>query len=157
MVSNAKICLSRQSGYLSSIEYSNVIDRTLYRFTPIGGQDKTQPLPYDPSNRLETQINTSFHKSLENLRTTYLDSLLLHSPLNTLAQTVAAWKALMTLQDSGKVKFIGVSNTYDVAILEALERVGGRKVQIVQNRWFEGNQWDKDVLEYCRNNGVQYQ
>ncbi|KAK7692408.1 hypothetical protein QCA50_004033 [Cerrena zonata] len=127
------------------------------KFTPIGGQDKTQPLPYDPSNRLETQINTSFQKSLENLRTTYLDSLLLHSPLNTLAQTVTAWKTLMALQDSGKVKFIGVSNTYDVAVLETLERIGGRRVQIVQNRWFEGNQWDKEVLEYCRKNDVQYQ
>lgn len=63
----------------------------------------------------------------------------------------------MALQDSGKVKFIGVSNTYDVAILEALERDGGRKVQVVQNRWFEGNQWDKEVLSYCLKNGVQYQ
>ena len=63
----------------------------------------------------------------------------------------------MALQDSGKVKFIGVSNTYDVAVLETLERIGGRRVQIVQNRWFEGNQWDTDVLEYCRKNKVQYQ
>ena len=127
------------------------------RFTPIGGQDKSQPLPYDPSNRLETQIKTSFQTSLDNLRTSYLDSLLLHSPLNTLAQTITAWKTLMALQDSGKVKFIGVSNTYDVAVLETLERIGGRRVQIVQNRWFEGNQWDTDVLEYCLKNKVQYQ
>ncbi|CAL1706302.1 unnamed protein product [Somion occarium] len=127
------------------------------KYTPIGGQDRNKPLPYDPSTRLETQINASFQKSLANLRTSYLDSLLLHSPLNTIAQTITAWRTLMALQDSGKVKFIGVSNTYDVAILEALERDGGRKVQVVQNRWFEGNQWDKEVLSYCLKNGVQYQ
>ena len=63
----------------------------------------------------------------------------------------------MALQDAGKVKFIGVSNTYDVRVLEALEGEGGRRVQVVQNRWFEGNGWDAKVLAYCRKNGVQYQ
>lgn len=63
----------------------------------------------------------------------------------------------MSLQDSGKVKYIGVSNTYDVSVLEALERDGGRRVQVVQNRWFEGNGWDSKVLSYCRKHGVQYQ
>lgn len=42
----------------------------------------------------------------------------------------------MALQDCGKVKYIGVSNTYDI---EALERDGGRRVQVVQDRRFEGN------------------
>jgi len=127
------------------------------KFTSVGGQDRSQPLPYDPSKPIEDQIETSFQRSLMNLRTTYLDSFLLHSPLPTLPQTIAAWRVLIALQDSGRVKAIGVSNTYDVAILEALEKQGGRKVQVVQNRWYEGNQWDKDVWSYCRENGVQYQ
>ncbi|KAI0081940.1 Aldo/keto reductase [Panus rudis PR-1116 ss-1] len=127
------------------------------KFTPLGGQDTTKPLPYDPNSRLETQVRTSFQTSLSNLRTTYIDSLLLHSPLNSIAHTITVWKQLVALQDSGQVKFIGVSNTYDVATLEALEREGGRRVQVVQNRWFEGNQWDKAVLDYCRKNGIQYQ
>lgn len=63
----------------------------------------------------------------------------------------------MALQDAGKVRYIGVSNTYDVAMLEALERDGGRRVQVVQNRWYEGNAWDKDVLAYCRKRDIQYQ
>lgn len=77
--------------------------------------------------------------------------------METLPRTVTAWKTLMALQDTGKVKYIGVSNTYDVEILEALERDGGRRVQVVQNRWYEGNEWDKDVLSYCRKYGIQYQ
>ncbi|PSR75269.1 hypothetical protein PHLCEN_2v9235 [Hermanssonia centrifuga] len=63
----------------------------------------------------------------------------------------------MALQDAGKVKYIGVSNSYDVSLLEALEADGGRRVQVVQNRWFEGNGWDAEVLAYCRKHGIQYQ
>lgn len=127
------------------------------RFTSIGGQDESKPLPYDLSSRLETQINDSFNNSLKNLRTTYIDSYILHSPLETLSRTLVAWKALMALQDTGKVKYIGISNTYDVEILEALETQGGRRVQVVQNRWFEGNDWDANVWAYCLKHGVQYQ
>lgn len=127
------------------------------RFTPMAGQDQTGPLPYDPSTRLETQIEDSFENSLKNLRTTYIDSYILHSPLETVSRTIAAWRVLMALQDSGKVKFIGVSNTYDVRILEALEDEGGRRVQVVQNRWFEGNDWDAKVFAYCKERDVQYQ
>lgn len=127
------------------------------RYTPIKGQDATKPLPYDPSSRLETQIQDSCQKSLEQLRTSYLDCLLLHSPLDTLPRTLTAWRTLMQLQDAGKVKHIGISNVYDVAVLEAMHQDGGRMVEVVQNRWFEGNKWDKAVLDYCRRNDIQYQ
>jgi diketogulonate reductase-like aldo/keto reductase len=61
----------------------------------------------------------------------------------------------MQLQDEGKVRLIGVSNTYDVRILQTLSKE--RKVQVVQNRWYEGNEWDQKVLSYCRESGVMYQ
>lgn len=127
------------------------------RFTPINGQDRKQPLPYNQGDKLDVQIKSSFQKSLQNLRTVYIDSLLLHSPMESLPRTITAWKALVSLQDSGKVKHIGVSNTYDVSVLEALEQKTGRRVQIVQNRWYEGNQWDNQVWKYCQTNGIQYQ
>ena len=55
------------------------------------------------------------------------------------------------------MRAIGVSNTYDVRVLERLARETGRPVQVVQNRWFEGNAWDREVCRYCRENGIQYQ
>lgn len=127
------------------------------RFTSIGGQDRNQPLPYDPSLPVEDQVRSSVQRSLSNLRTSYLDSLLLHSPFPTLEKTLSAWRVLMSLQDAGTVKMIGVSNTYDVSILKALESEGGRKAQVVQNRWYEGNHWDRDVVTYCKEHGIQYQ
>ena len=127
------------------------------RYTPIGGQDQSQPLPYDPRADIPDQIQASVQTSLNNLRTTYLDGLLLHAPLGTASQTVTAWRTLVSLQAEGVVRKIGVSNTYDVGTLEALEREGGRRPDVVQNRWFEGNQWDRDVWAYCVKHGIQYQ
>ena len=126
-----------------------------FRFTSISGQDESKPLPYDPSSPVQDQILASFQVSLGNLRTTYLDSYILHSPLETLGRTMEAWKTLMYLQDQGKVKLIGVSNTYDVQVLLALGE--SRKVQVVQNRWYERNSWDRDVCAYCLSHGIQYQ
>ncbi|KAF4567409.1 hypothetical protein EYR40_006408 [Pleurotus pulmonarius] len=125
------------------------------RFTPINGQDTAKPLPYDPSTPIPEQIKASFRTSLANLRTTYVDSYLLHSPLSTKARTLEAWRALMGLQDAGMVRMIGVSNVYDVGVLRALAKE--REVQVVQNRWYEGNEWDRDVYGYCRAHGILYQ
>jgi hypothetical protein len=84
-----------------------------------------------------------------------MDSYILHSPLPTIEGTLEAWRVLVALQDEGKVRTIGVSNTYDVGVLETLARE--RQVQVVQNRWYEGNNWDHDVCAYCRQHGIQYQ
>lgn len=127
------------------------------RFTSIGGQDRSQFIPYDPSAPVPDQVNSSLATSLKNLRTTYLDSYILHSPLDTRAKTLDAWRTLISFKDAGKVRAIGVSNVYDVEELEALEEATGRKVEVVQNRWFQGNGWDRKVYQYCQKHGIQYQ
>lgn len=127
------------------------------KFTSIGGQDTTQPLPYDPSSTIETQVRSSFATSLRQLRTTYLDSYILHSPLETYAKTLEAWRVLISFQDEGRVRVIGLSNTYDPSLLTRLGEDSGRAVQVVQNRWYERNGWDREVVEWCRTNGARYQ
>ncbi|KAG5641849.1 hypothetical protein DXG03_004108 [Asterophora parasitica] len=113
------------------------------------------PLPYNPADSITEQIASSFQNSLTNLKTTYLDSYLLHSPCRTLEQTLEAWRALIALQNEGKVRMIGICNAYDVSLLHALSRE--RQVQAVQNRWYEENDWDASVHSYCRANDVMYQ
>ncbi|TFY72121.1 hypothetical protein EVG20_g869 [Dentipellis fragilis] len=127
------------------------------KYTSIGGQDKNLPLPYNPSDPIKEQLLSSFNTSLKNLRTTYLDGYVLHSPLPTYAQTLEAWRTLATLQDEGKIRRIGLSNVYDEALLQRLGDESGRPVQIVQDRWYEGNGWDLPVLEWCHRNGAQFQ
>ncbi|KLO14238.1 Aldo/keto reductase [Schizopora paradoxa] len=125
------------------------------KFTSIRGQDSTKPLPYDPQKPVREQVLQSFAKSLENLHTDYLDSYVLHGPLETVERTLEAWKAMGSLQDEGKVHLIGVSNTYEVGLLKTLEQE--RSVQVVQNRWHDGNGWDKEVVKYCKEHGIMYQ
>ncbi|EJT98294.1 Aldo/keto reductase [Dacryopinax primogenitus] len=125
------------------------------KYTPIGGQDQSQPLPYDPTTPIGEQVRTSFALSQKNLGTGFIDSLLLHSPLDSPEATLEAWQALRQLQQEGKVGLIGISNCYRIRALLALEREA--QVNVVQNRWFEGNGWDKDVLDYCNENDIKYQ
>ncbi|TRM58933.1 NADP-dependent oxidoreductase domain-containing protein [Schizophyllum amplum] len=126
------------------------------KLTSIAGQDTSKPLPYSPTDPVPKQVRASFKTSLKNLRTTYLDSYLLHSPLPTLRETLEAWTTLMALQDGGHVRCIGISNVYSVDILRTLEE-GGRRPQIVQNRWHEGNGFDRAVVKYCVEHEIEYQ
>lgn len=137
------------------------------RFTSVRGQDASKPLPYDPSHSIPEQVRSSCATSLRNLRTQYLDSLILHGPLDTSAETLQAFQTLAELQREGTVRMIGVSNVYEVELLEMLEREidgggnGGEgnktKVQAVQNRWYNGNGFDREVRKYCVEKGIMYQ
>lgn len=127
----------------------------MHRYTPIGGHDRSQLIPYDPSTSIPTQIRDSFARSLKNLRTAWIDSYLLHSPLDTPSRTKEAWSTLCELKQEGVVRRIGVSNTYDVETLQLLQASG--KVDVVQNRWYEGNVWDYEVHKYCQDQGIHYE
>ncbi|CAE6466257.1 unnamed protein product [Rhizoctonia solani] len=142
--------------YGSKIEFPGTISLSRQsKYTPIRGHDRSQPIPYDPSTPISTQIRTSFEKSLSNLRTTWLDSYLLHSPLENSVRNEEAWRTLCDLKSEGMVRRIGVSNAYDVQTLELLQSIG--KVDVVQNRWYEGNAWDVPVHKYCLERGIIYE
>ncbi len=128
-----------------------------HRFTSIHGQDQSKPLPYSPTSPLPTQILSSLSQSLSNLSTTYLDSLLLHSPFPTRSDTLTAYRTLLDAQQEGKVRMLGISNCYDVQELSWLWKETGGKVDVVQNRWYQGNGWDKEVYEFCKETGIRYQ
>jgi diketogulonate reductase-like aldo/keto reductase len=61
------------------------------KFTPLRGQDPKN-VPYDTSAPLATQVQQSLAASLRNLQTTYIDSLVLHSPLDTHQNTMVVWR-----------------------------------------------------------------
>jgi diketogulonate reductase-like aldo/keto reductase len=77
--------------------------------------------------------------------------------LETYAKTLEAWRVLVDFQDEGRVRVIGLSNTHDPTLLARLGKDSGRAVQVVQNRWYERNGWDREVVEWCRASGAQYQ
>ncbi|EIW71809.1 hypothetical protein TREMEDRAFT_67967 [Tremella mesenterica DSM 1558] len=118
------------------------------KFTPLDGQDISQPLPYDPKASLDEQIRQSLDKSIRNLGVDYLDSVILHSPLPTKEETLLAYRTLEELADQGKVRTLGISNIYDPTLLQWLINQARIKVGVVQNRWYEGNGWDWSIAGF---------
>ena len=127
------------------------------KFTPMAGQDASKPLPYDPAAPLAAQVAASVASSLANLRTEYLDCLILHSPCARPSDTLAVWRAFEALHASGAVRALGISNIYDVAALEALWSAAAVKPSAVQNRFYADTGYDAGIRAFCASHGVAYQ
>jgi diketogulonate reductase-like aldo/keto reductase len=127
------------------------------KFTSAGGQDRR--LPYDPSADAATQVRQSLDSSLEHLRTTYVDSYVLHGPSSRRGVTDedwAVWRAMEGLHGAGKARLLGVSNV----TLDQLQDIhAGSQVKpaFVQNRCFAVTGWDRDVRAFCARHGIVYQ
>jgi diketogulonate reductase-like aldo/keto reductase len=106
------------NGVRSFLSVSNLTRKDLYlqtKFTSINGQDPND-LPYDPSTSITEQVKDSVASSLHNLRhsesaeESYIDCLVLHSPLPTISETMEAWNAMSSFVPT-KVHSLGISNT----------------------------------------------
>lgn len=126
------------------------------KFTSLSGQDPKR-IPYDPKAPLADQISQSVAASLKNLQTDYLDCVLLHSPMPTMAQTQSAWRTLETFVDTGQVRQLGISNCYDRADLERLYETARIKPAILQNRFYAETNYDRDIRSFCDQSQIIYQ
>ncbi|KAF2624622.1 aldo-keto reductase-like protein [Macroventuria anomochaeta] len=130
------------------------------KYTTPAGQDLNK-MPYDPNAPLGTQIHTSVASSLKNLRPTqaeegsYLDCLLLHSPLPTLEQTLQAWRLLETYVPH-QIKALGISNV-TLPVLREIYNTSTVKPSVVQNRFYAQTQYDSPLRAFCREHGIMYQ
>ena len=89
------------------------------KFTPLPGQDPNQ-VPYDKNSPVELQVGQSFETSKKNLQTEYVDSLVLHSPMTPHALLMRVWHALEKIQKTGGARQLGISNCYDMKVLQSL-------------------------------------
>lgn len=126
------------------------------KFTPLSGHDPMR-IPYDPQATIGEQVGQSFEVSLENLQTTYVDGLVLHSPLPDEAQTLEAWQAFEAIAGRGGARQLGISNCYSLELLEALHRSASVKPAVVQNRFYRDTGYDNEIRAFCRTHGILYQ
>jgi len=126
------------------------------KFTSVSGQDPCR-IPYDPNATPADQIAQSVAMSLKNLQTDYLDCLLLHSPMPTMAQTQSAWRSFESFVDSKTIRQLGISNCYNRADLERLYESARIKPAIVQNRFYAETNYDRDIRAFCEQNQIIYQ
>lgn len=126
------------------------------KFTPANGQDPER-IPYDPAAPLAQQVAQSLAVSLRNLRTDFLDCLILHAPLPTEHQQMEVWQAMEALVDGGVVRQLGISNCYDVQELARLHQLARIKPAVVQNRFYAQTGYDREIRALCRERSILYQ
>ncbi len=126
------------------------------KYTPPGGHDPNR-IPYDPKARPGEQVAQSFAMSLRNLQTSYLDCLVLHSPLRDAGEAAEVWQAMEAICDAGGARQIGISNCYSLAYLENLHRSARVKPAVVQNRFYAQTGYDREIRAFCRQHGIIYQ
>lgn len=131
------------------------------KFTTPAGQDMNN-MPYHPLDPLETQIRTSVASSLKNLRpnedsedASYIDCLLLHSPLPTIDQTLQAW-AILESYVPDKIHALGISNV-TLPILQAIHQSSKVKPSAVQNRFYPQTKYDVPLRAFCQEHNISYQ
>ncbi len=90
-------------------------------------------------------------ESLMTLGLSYVDLYLIHWPEEELR--IETWKAMITLQEEGKCRAVGVSN-YTIRHLEEL-LADSPVVPTVNQVEFSPFLYQKDLLDFCRTNGIQ--
>ena len=98
-------------------------------------------------------VEGAFKSSLERLQFDYVDLYLIHWPvpgcfLNT-------WKEMEKLLESGRAQSIGVSN-FDIRHLEELAKYSDI-IPAVNQIEFHPYWYQKELLEYCKDRGIQVQ
>jgi diketogulonate reductase-like aldo/keto reductase len=125
------------------------------KFTPKEGQDPNT-IPYNPKERLTQQVLSSFEKSKENLKTSFLDSYVLHSPLFPFSHLLEVWRAMETLFEKKEVGQLGISNCYDLSTLQKLYEHALVKPSVLQNRFYNQTNYDKEIRLWCKEKGIIY-
>ena len=126
------------------------------KFTPPSGHEPRR-VPYDARAPLAEQVAQSCALSLANLRTDYLDCLLLHSPLADPHDTFEVWRAMERLVDAGMTRQLGISNCARPEQLEAVCDKARIAPAVLQNRFHAESGYDRELRQFCRSRQIVYQ
>lgn len=92
------------------------------------------------------------------LQVEVIDSLVLHGPVKgKLDLTMQAYRAMERAVDEGKVRFLGLSNTYEPQFFAAVYDQARHKPVVLQNRFYRDAGYDRDLRDICRQAGIRYQ
>lgn len=126
------------------------------KFTPLNGQDQNN-MPYKASDSLKIQVEKSFETSKRNLGVDFIDSYILHSPIFPISHTMSVWEKMQEFYTNREVGQLGISNCYDLETLKYLYSNSDIKPSIVQNRFYNHTDYDKNIRTWCKEVGIIYQ
>ncbi|KAM0745594.1 Aldo/keto reductase, partial [Meredithblackwellia eburnea MCA 4105] len=124
------------------------------KFTLLDGQDLNKSVV---ALRLRSFFGRAGELSRGDLRTTYLDLLVLHSPMEARQKTLIVWKEFGAFVKSGKVRQLGISNIYDPEELEWAFQTFDIKPSLQTKPLSCSVNFGLPVLEICQKYGAQYQ
>ncbi|EED24559.1 aldo-keto reductase (AKR), putative [Talaromyces stipitatus ATCC 10500] len=133
------------------------------KYTPVQGQNP-HDMPYERRLSITEQVKASVQSSLLNFRyfnaagsNAYIDTLVFHTPLSTIEQTIEAWIAAETFVPE-VIHNIGISNC-PLPVLKALYTSPEIKIKpaVVQNRFYPDEDYDVDLRVFARENEIIYQ
>lgn len=107
----------------------------------------------DTGNMSYQDVLASFEVSLEKLKTSYLDLLLIHWPGQRRERLIQAWKALEALYVRGKVRAIGVCNCVERHLEWILEE--GEVIPAINQIERHPLCNEKRLLEWCHKRSIQ--
>ncbi len=105
----------------------------------------------DNSNHGYDKTKRAFEESLKVLNIEYIDLFLVHWPVNGARDET--WKAMESLIDEGGCRAIGVSN-YTIRHLKELLDFA-KVVPVVNQVEFNPFLYQKELLDFCREHGIQ--
>jgi len=128
------------------------------KFTSPAGQNDN--MPYTLAAPLKDKVRMSVDSSFANLlpaasKGQYIDSLVMHSPLRTMQETLEAW-SVMSSYHPDAVRNLGISNV-TLPILKELCRNAGVKPTFVQNRFYAETGHEAELRAFCKENGIIFQ
>ncbi|HYY50190.1 MAG TPA: aldo/keto reductase [Nitrososphaeraceae archaeon] len=95
----------------------------------------------------------SCEDSLQRLGLTYVDLYLIHWPVQGISNSTDIWRAMVHLLKEGKARAIGVSNYTIDDLKEILQ--DSDVVPAVNQVEFHPFLYQKDLLSFCKKNGIQ--
>lgn len=125
--------------------------------TPAGHKAAGQAsaAPYEAHDSIPEMVSKSLKTSLERLRVDYIDTLLLHGPMPTMEETLDVWKAMEDCVGHA-VRNIGLSNMA-LAELQTVCSTARVPPAVVQNRFWQPSDYDRELREYCSQQTIVYQ
>lgn len=118
-------------------------------------------MPYDADAPLADKVRQSVQSSLENFtlegREPYLDSVVVHAPMDAMQDTMTVWTTLQSYVPH-RVRSLGISNA-DLNIVRALWHDPNTTVKpaVVQNRFHMLSAFEVALRAFCRDNDVVFQ